>query len=300
MEKQIKDLAVRVFGMSDEEANSLFEKTEDGSVKLSDNLVDTFSSKHRDRIEKMQNDHRDQLTEIHDRGYKKAQKESLTKFEQQLKEKYGVNSDKFGIDLVDDVVSNVSKKSLDDIKTHPDYVSLEKKLQDEFIPKQKFDETLSEYENFKKNVERNNTLSKVKDDARNIFRSLNPVLSKDPKKAANQEADFLAKLDGFDYQVDQSGNHLIMKDGKRIENENYNPVKFDDFVKNTASNYFDFSEQPVRGNSGVDPNEGGSSMGFKDKSDFLKSYNAETDPSKRVKMFESAANQGIIEKPVAN
>lgn len=299
MEKQIKDLAVRVFGMTDEESNSLFKKTDDGNVTLSENAIDAFSQKYRGRIESIQNDHKNQLTEIHDKGYKKAQKEHMEKFETQLKEKYGVQSDKFGTDLVDEIVSTKTKGKIEDVKTHPDYVSLEKQLQSNYIPKEKFEETVNEFESFKQNVERNNTLNKVKEDARNVFRSLNPILSKDPKRAANQESDFLKKLESFDYQVGDDGNHLIMKDGKRLENENYNPVNFSDFVKTKASDYFDFSDQPVRGNSGVDATNGsGSSIAFKDKGEFLKALNSEQDPAKRVKIYDAAAEQGLVEKPV--
>lgn len=298
MEKQIRELAQRVFGMKDDEVNSLFKKTADDKLEMSDDAVDILSRKHRSRIDDIQSDHRNQLTEIHDKGYKKAQKEAMEKFEQQLKQKYSVDSDKYGADLVDEILSKKSEGKIEDVKTHPDYVALEKKLQSDFVPKNKLEEIQNEFNSFKQGVERSNTLNKVKEDARNIFRSLNPILSKDQKRAANQESDFLNKLESFDYQVRENGDHLIIKDGKRLENENYNPVNFAEFVKSKASDYFDFSDQQVRGNSGISDSGGsGSSIAFKDKGEFLKALNAEQDPEKRVKIYHAAAEQGLVSKP---
>jgi hypothetical protein len=295
MKEQIKTLAVKVFGMTDDEAQSLFKKTDDGET-LIENFTEILSQKDRDRITRIQEDHKNQLTELHDKGYKKAQKEVMPKFEQQIKEKYGYNTDKFGLELIDDLIAmNKGKGGIDDVKTHPDYIKLERKIESEFIPKSMLDEKLTEFESFKKAVERDKTVGKVKDDARKVFRSLNPILSKDPKRASNQESEFLAKLDSFDYQVQEDGNHVILKDGKRIENENFNPVSFADFVKAKAADLYDFADQPIKGSSGID-NGGGSSVQFawKDKTDFMSDYNKEFDTAKRVKMFEAAKEKGIV------
>lgn len=295
MKEQIKTLAVKVLGMTDAEAQLLFKKTDAGEDLVED-FADILAKKDRERIERINESHKVQLTDVHDKGYKKAQKEALSNFEKQVKEKYGYETDKMGLDLVDDLVQLNKSASSQDIKNHPDFIKLERKLESEFIPKTKFDETLTEFESFKKNVEREKVIGKVKEDARKVFRSLNPLLSKDPKRAANQESEFLAKLDGFDYQVNEDGNHVILRNGNRLENENYNPVAFNDFIKSKASDLFDFAEQRPTGNSGVNTSNSQTegNYAFQSKDEFMKKYNSETDPAVRVKMHKAATEQKIL------
>jgi hypothetical protein len=297
MQEQIKSFAVKVIGMTDAEVQSLFTKTDDGEEKLIDNFAEILAKKDEARISRLKELHKAELTEIHDKGYKKAVKEVLPKFESDVKAKFGIETDKIGIDLISELVEKNKSASADngDIKTHPEYIKLERKLNTEFVPKTELDTVAESFEMFKKTVERDKVISKVKDDARKVFKSLNPILSKDPVRASNQESEFLRKLDSFDYQVQDDGNHVILKDGKRIENANLNPVAFPEFVKQKTLELFDIAEQDTKGNSGVD-NSGGSSQSvtFKDITDYDKRYDAETDPQKRVAMYNAAKKQGLI------
>lgn len=297
MKDQIKNLAVKVFGMTDDEVQSLFKKTDEGET-LNDSFVDILSKKDRERLDRIQNDHKTQLTNMHDTAYKKAQKEVLSKAEKEIKEKYGYESDKPMVELVDDLVALNQKKGGDtDIKNHPDYIKLERSLESEYIPKTKYEELEQTFGQFKTGVEREKVINKVKDDARAVFKSLNPILSKDQKKALNQESEFLSKLDTYDFQVQDDGNHVILKDGKRLENQNMNPIGFSEFIKEKASTLFDFAEQETKGSSGVSTTAGSSNgvIAFSDKNDFYSKYNKETDPEKRVLLFKSAQKQKIIE-----
>lgn len=295
--KQIKEYAVKVLGMTDEEVQSLFKTDDDGNENLAENFAEVAAEKDRARLERIQNDHKEQLTKIHDKGYQKAQKEVMPKFESEIKKKYGYDTDKIGIDLIDDIVqSNKANSDIKDVKTHPDYIKLERKLESDFIPKDKFEEISQQFDQFKSNVEREKVVGRVKEDARKVFKSLNPLLSKDPKRAANQEAEFLRKFESFDYQLQDDGNHVILAEGKRLENANYNPKQFGEFVKEKASEIFDFADQNSKGNSGVSPSgsESSGNFAFKDGADFQKQYDAEPSAEKRVKMFESAKKQKII------
>jgi hypothetical protein len=294
MKEQIKTLAVKVFGMTDDEAQSLFKKTDEGET-LNESFIDILSKKDRERLDRLQENFKPQLSEMHDKGYKKAQKEVLSKAEKEIKEKYGYETDKPLVELVDDLVSLNSKKGgVEDIKTHPDYIKLERSLQSEFIPKSKYEELAGEFEGYKNNIHREKTIGKVKEDARSLFRQLNPILSKDPKKASYQENEFLSKLESFDYQLQDDGNHVILKEGKRLENQNLNPIAFNEFVKEKAAMLFDFAEQPVRGNSGVDTSGTTNALVFKDESDFMARYRSEADMDKRVAMYKAAQKQGIV------
>jgi len=295
MKEQIKTLAVKVFGMTDDEAQSLFTKTDDGE-QISEKFIDILSKKDRERLDRIQESLKPQLSEMHDKGFKKAQKEILSKVEKEVKEKYGYETDKPLTELIDDLVSmNKNKGGIEDIKTHPDYIKLERSLQSEYIPKDKFEELTTEFEGFKTRIQREAVMNKVKEDARSVFRQLNPILSKDPKKASNQEAEFLSKLESFDYQVQEDGNHVIFREGNRLENQNLNPIAFNEFIKEKASTLFDFAEQDVKGNSGVDgPGAGASVVRFADEADFLSKYRIEQDPEKRIALYKSAQKQGIV------
>lgn len=296
--EQIKTFAVKVLGMTDEEVQSLYKKTDDGKQELNENFVDVLMQKDSERITRLEDGYKKKLTEIHDKGFQKAQKEVLGKFEKDVKEKYGFETDKMGIDLIDDLLSQAKSGSKEpqDIKTHPDYIKLERQLQTEFVPKTKLDEVVNEFDSFKTNVQKTKVISTVKEDARKVFRSLNPILSKDAKKAANQEAEFLSKLEAFDFQVQDDGNHVIIKDGSRLENEHKNPVQFSDFIKQNASMLYDFAEQPQKGSSGVDGAGSGSANAFffKDYDEFKSKHKSETNREVRAQMFDAAKAQGII------
>jgi hypothetical protein len=296
--EQIKTFAVKVLGMTDDEVQSLYKTTDDGKKELVENVADILAAKDAERINRIETANKQKMTDLHDKAYQKAQKEVLSKFEKEVKAKYGYDTEKMGLDLIDDIVSQASAGSKDgikDIKTHPEYIKLERQLQTEFVPKTRLDEVATQFEQFKQNVEKTTVVSKVKEDARKVFRSLNPILSKDPKRAANQEAEFLAKLDSFDYQVQQDGNHVILKDGGRLENEHKNPVLFQDFIRNKASELYDFAEQGAKGNSGVDGGAGsGTVIAFKDYNDFKAMHSKAGTPEERVKLYDAAKAQGLV------
>ena len=289
--KELKDLAVKVFGMTDDEVQSLFEKTDDGELKVKADAVTVLARRDQERLKRIKEEHKAELTEKYDAGYSEAKKKERQKFEDEIKQSFGVESKSFGIDLVKEVVSQHQKS--DDVKKHPEYLALERKLTNEYVPKTELEKVSTEFDSFKQGVERNQVISRVKNDAKAIFHSLNPILPKDPKKAANQEADFLAKLEGYDYQVQDDGNHLILKEGKRLENENMNPVAFSDLVKDLTLRYFDVAEQQPKGGSGVTPSPAAPTR-FTNKDEFTKAYQAETDPKKRVSMYEEAEAKGIL------
>ena len=293
--KQIKDLAVKVYGMTDDELQSLFETTEDGE-KLKDDAIDVIAKKDAERVKSLQkrlkDEHKTELTEKWNEAYSEAKKKERQKLEQEIKEKYGIETDKFGVDLVDEVVSLAAKRS-DDIKTHPDYLKLERQLQSDYVPKTEYEKVRQEFEEYNKAVAREKVISRVTEDARKVFRGLNPILSQDPKRAANQEADFLRKLQGLDYELQDDGNHVILKDGKRLENENMNAITLPDFVKTMTLEYFDVAEQNTKGGAGVQTQTGFTAT-WKSKDEFLSAYGRETDPAKRIQMMDAAKAKGVV------
>jgi hypothetical protein len=238
------------------------------------------------RIKSIKDAHKEDLTRMHDDGYSKGKGESLSKWEKQIKEELGLETDTKGIDLIKEAIAKNSKVEMDEekIKLHPKYLELERKLNNEYLPKAEYDKVKAEFDEFKQQIEVTKVNSVVKQDAVRVFRSLKPVLSKDPVKSTNQETDFVNKLTQFEYELQNDGNHVIKIGGKRLETANGYPISFADFVKSEASKYYDFEQQDQRGNAGNADNggSGGNIMFPQSEREFLEMLANETDPAKAV------------------
>ena len=139
------------------------------------------------------------------------------------------------------------------MKSHPLYIDLEKT----HIPKTEHEELKQEYGDFKLNQGRIATLGVIQKDALTILRSMNPVESENAKIAENRRADWLKKFDPYDYDIAEDRNHTVKKDGARIEDSHANAIKFEDFVKLRAAEYYDFAQSSARGQAGnVDKGNG--------------------------------------------
>ena len=205
------------------------------------------------RVNKFKRD----ATTQHDNGYKKAQKEIATAMETKLKEKFAIDSEKIGDELIDEIhtaVSDQSKKSkltADEVKLHPTFIAFEKeqkRLRDEAVTAKE-----KELNDFKSGVEKTTTMTSVKDKVNSIYAELNPILpSKDAAKNQKQKTLFLKEFDAFDYEKQADGTFIIIEGGKRKETPNGHPVLFDDFVKEMVTSYYDLSAQQAKQGTGND------------------------------------------------
>lgn len=243
------------------------------------------------RIAELKTSHKTELTRMHDDAYAKAQGEVLSKYEKKLKEELGLQSDAKGIDLIKEAIAKNTNTDIteDKIKLSPLYLELERKLNNEYLPKAEYDKVKAEFDQFKDQIEIAKVNSVVKQDAIKVFRSLKPVLSKDPVKATNQESDFVAKLTQFEYEINDDGNHVIKANGKRLENANGFPVTFADFVKSEASKYYDFEVQDPRNNAGNNNggNNGTSVTLPQTEREYLLMLANEPDPAKQVAIMNA-------------
>ena len=105
---------------------------------------------------------------------------------------------------------------------------------------------------------------------------LRPVLPSNPTVAQTQQKMFAEQFNAFDYELDASGNILVVKDGKRVENNHGHPVPFEELVAQTAATMFEFQKTEAKGNGAnkgtVTGEAGGTSGGFKDEADFKQQY----------------------------
>ena len=240
----------------DEAAELLFKKTEDGSAidktKLKDDALKSILKMDADRVSTIKGSV--DKTQIFNDAYDKAKKEVLSKEEKKIAEKYGIELGSLKLPgLIEEVVKKhleSNKKSEvdeDKIKLHPAYLALEKnskKAIDDLVAKHTEELSTLNTSYTKKELQK-----KAKSKALSIFDNLNPVLSKDPIKAARQRDDFSTKFDSYEYQ--EEGEDLIpMKDGKRLEDKHGHVITLESLTNDLANKYYDFSVQDSKDSSG--------------------------------------------------
>jgi len=294
MSDVLKDFAVKALNITDEQFAEIVYSDDKGTIK--ETALQELLNRDAERVTKLKSASKDDLTKTYDKGYQKAQAESLNKFETNLKEQFGVaESTSQGIDLVKEIIAKIGKDTnLDDdkVKLHPLYVQLEKKLGSDYVAKAEYEKVVGEFDGYKNNIEKNKILSTVVDvDGLREFRSLNPVLSANTTVALNQEREFLNKIKFFEFEMQSDGNHIVKVDGKRLENAQGHPVPFKDFIKSQASMLFDFNVQGQRnsaGNNNAQNNSTNSTIVVPDnKRDYIIALNDESDPQKKVALMKA-------------
>lgn len=248
----INGLLTTAYKLSETEVASLY--NEDGTVK--DSALEDLLKKDKTRISEVR-------TNAFDDGVKKTQREDRSAFEGDIKKKYGIDSSKIGIDLIDEIITIKTPKpgaiTEEQIIAHPKYLdlkdNLDKKVKEAVTVKEQ------EFNTYKASVERTKTLSTVKQKAESIFQSLNPILSSDPVKASNQKSLFLEQLEKKSFRID--GDKIILTEGdnKDALDEHNNRIDFDSFVKDTASKFYDFQAGDPKGSSGNRGSGGGEQGG---------------------------------------
>ncbi len=210
--------------------------------------------------------------EFFDNGYKKAQKEALTKFEKDIKEKYGVSEDKQGLDLIESVVMAKIKAQggeLDEekIKRSAVYINAVEKLNKE--KEEALTQAETKYKALEKSVSSEKINSTIRSAAKEIILSLNPILPEGKTADGKSKADIQVQklidelISSHEFEIN-GDKTLIIKDGKALEDPHGNKVDFKKYVAEKASLMWDFKEGTPRAGTGNN-NDGddGASKGAK-------------------------------------
>lgn len=194
-------------------------------------------------------------------GFKKAKSEVLTDFEKGLKEKFGVESDKTGLELIEEVVSKKSEGGQggdvteDTIKRSKVFQDMESNLKKQITTvKTEYETKINEIQDGYKAEQ---TFSNVSQKALQIFNGLNPILPQNKTVADNQVKFFVNTLKDFKFDVQDERIVVMDKDGKVIEDGHGNSRSFEDIVKETASGLFEFKAN----NGGSGSGNGGQGQG---------------------------------------
>ena len=194
-------------------------------------------------------------------GFKKAKSEVLTDFEKGLKEKFGIESDKTGLELIEEVVSKKSEGGQggdvteDAIKRSKVFQDMESNLKKQITTvKTEYETKINEIQDGYKAEQ---TFSNVSQKALQIFNGLNPILPQNKTVADNQVKFFVNSLKDFKFDVQDERIVVMDKDGKVLEDGHGNSRSFEDIVKETASGLFEFKAN----NGGSGSGNGGQGQG---------------------------------------
>jgi hypothetical protein len=256
--KEILAPAFKKMGMNEEQVAALFNA--DGT-ELSNNASDTITQHDATRVKSF----KDEGTKLFNDGHKKGLAEGATKIEKEIKEKFGVNSDKLGVELVEDLVqASISKVTKagegdlteDKVKLHPAYV----KMQDEFSKqiKAKEKEAQELLNNYKQEVEKKSLFNEVVQNAKSKVQALKPILPKDPQKAERQMQLLINELAKAEFAKTEDGkDYIISLQGKPLEDGHGNRVNWETHVKQIAESIWDFENGEKRTTPGNTTAAGG-------------------------------------------
>lgn len=172
-------------------------------------------------------------------GQKKATKELMVDFEKKVKEKYGVNSDKKGDELIDEIITTKSndKSAVDEtkVKTHEAYVNMQNELNKKIVETENNWKT--KWDTHQKEIAKKEVFSGVLKKADTILPGF--ALPENEQLKANQKK--LLALDLQEYEFEPQGdNDFIVKkkDGTLATDEHGNRITYEELVKTTASKYW--------------------------------------------------------------
>ncbi|HCC71256.1 MAG TPA: hypothetical protein DEQ09_08920 [Bacteroidales bacterium] len=238
----------KTLNKSEQEVTELLYQGEGENIELRKTIMDdilALDSKRVANIKKNTPVDKERL----DNEYKRGQKETLDKFEKSVREKYSSESEKKGVELIDEIISSKQKASKltdDEVKKHPLYVDLEK----DRVTKDEHERVIKEYDDYKKKIERENKFVSIKERARLKLQEMKPIISDNALVAKTREEDFLRKFEIYDYQVDGDNILVLKSDGTRLEDGHGNPLPFNNLIENIAANNYDFPLQDKKGGTG--------------------------------------------------
>jgi len=286
MSKILLDLWAKIENKPAEQiAELLYEKGEDG--KLTENLredaLEVMLSWNAERVKKLREGAPNPKA-LEDK-YKQGKKEALEALETSLREKFKVQADKKGLELIEEIIAANAKApgdglSEDQIKRHPAYLDLEKRFasKDAEIEARKTE--------LEKEFARQSTIVKVKQMADSELSKLDVIYPEDQAIAANLRKIYLDQFEQYDFDTLEDGNLLVRKGDKRLEDAHGNPVTLDSLSKQIASSLFMLKKQEPKGSAG-NKNEDTPKPGvykFRDRADYERQVLEAKTSEERVKI----------------
>lgn len=237
----------RAYNMdTDSIAELLFKKnSDDGQFtdELQDDALNALTRLDQERAGKLKGDGRTQF----DNGFKKAQKDVSEKWEQRIREKFGIDAAITGdllLDTLEEKMSAPADLPDEQIRRSKIYRDLEKAAADRERAAQ--EQAEAKVREILDTQGRKEKLSVVREKAKTWLLGRKPVLEANQTVADQRINDFLRELEQYDYDDDMTP----LKDGEILKNEHQHPIQFDKLLDSVASRRFEFMAQDPKGNGG--------------------------------------------------
>ena len=277
---KLLEFVLALIGTTNLGASSLL----DDSGQLKADAFDLIKSEYSKKVEAIKKSAKDE-------GHGQAKRETMSKFEKELREKFGIDSEKTGIELIETLLAEKAKPgelTEEAVKGHKLYLDL-KESQDKAI-KEATKKVQQEFEAFKNGIEVEKTNAQVQKKALEIFDGLKPILSSDPVKATKQKELFVAQLLNNKYRIEGDRIIMLKPDGSEATDELENRIDFTKHVTDVAGTYYDFEQAGGKGSPGGQSSgsgaggAGGAKYVFKDVNDFSAKMAAEANMANRAEM----------------
>ena len=271
-----------------EVAETLFKKSDDGSIttELREDALDVLLRLDAERVAKLAKPV--DTTEVYNKAVKKTEAEVHGTWEKRLREAYpAVDPEKKlkGEDLLNAVKAAQQQSSSYDpnqVKKTDEYLSLERQMREALEAKEQ--EYAAKVQEVQMQFQRQQVWGDMSKVIREKFMGLNPILPEDNAKAQRLVDDFVLKFKDYEWQRTDDGRTLPLQNGQRINNQHGHAMFLEDLVAGTANLYFDFKKQEATGQAGNENGRQAITITFKDDEDFMKRYNAESDPKKKEEL----------------
>jgi len=272
-QKKLNGFLSKTLKMDDEELASLYNEAGELTSLTAAEQADTA------RVTKLKEDQASQ--------YKRGQKEVASKMEAQLKDKFGVDSDLTGVELVDFILTTelekVKGKGDEDITAHPEYLKL--KSESDRMLKAKDKEWQKKIEDLELKHARESMFSKVKERAFAELDNLRPILPEDAKKAQKWKEKYIEDFRAYDF-TEQDGMIVVLKDGKPLQDSHGYNKSFADLVKETAAEFFDFQTAESR-SSAANQQTQSNFAAPRNEDEFIQKMREAKTPEEQAKVMES-------------
>lgn len=187
--------------------------------------------------------------------YNRGLKEASLKLEKELKEKYDVESDLLGVELVGHIVetklAEVKGADPGEVMKHPEVIKALSEKDKALKAKDK--EKEDAIKSIRIEMENENLFKQVESSALAEFDNLNPILPEDAKKATALKAVLVSELKKNKYQKNGDEFVVLKEDGTPLQNDHGYNVTFADHIKGHAERYFDFKVAEDRSSPGNKP-----------------------------------------------
>jgi len=271
---------VKAFKLTPEDVAGLY--NEAGELKD----FSLLSQKDTERIAKFQTDSKNQ--------YSRGLKEAAQKMEKEIKEKFEVDSELIGVELIDQIietkVSEIKGSGSEDVLKHPEVIKHINQLVKQHGKEKKaiLDEMEDKIKNKENEILEANTFKEVESAAIAEFESLNPILPDDPKKAKALKDILIGELKKYKHNKDKDGFSVLKEDGTVLMDDHGYPVTLQSHIKNIAEKYFDFKKAEERSSPGNKPaGQSGSKVRTpKDNAEYVEMMKDQTlTPNERVEIM---------------